>query len=778
MAFVGALLSLYVDLALKPFPGIEDGGQLVTIAEVNGSTAYSFQFGFTERVAEAVTSLEAVVGIGQSQSSNVGRNGETVILEYASRGFFDGIRPKLGLGRGFEPAEHNIDAEPVVVISDRYWRERYDGRRNVLGETIEFIPQQSSEEDLVPTEFRIIGVMAPEMRGLRSDDVDVWVPFERIFAFWNSNAADLAQLLSDQYMHSVGRLKPGASPEALAREIEARFPGEAIQGGSGTRFDAMSGVVLDIPAQRESERQLELFLAGSVLLALVAAANVSLFLLARAPGRRRELAIRMSVGAPMRRLVRQLAIESALLVAVSGALGLLFSVWLAKLLAGMAFLRSANWGNVTLLDWRVLSLIGGFLLVLTLLVALAPILGLRRFGIAASSRQVVARATLAQQIAGTVQIAVAATFSGAAIAFIWFLIPLLFGDPGYDVENRHIAVLFSDSFFDRSPGRAAAEITAANQREVIEALPGVVAATFGDSIPGGQVGGLLKRPVRDPVDSSREIPVGYVQIDAQFVEVLGLQLLYGRAPDEGEIGVSLANEALARLVFGRDDAVGETVEIQGLAQGNTEIVGVLEDVPFGHPAAGVEPALFRNLPSRAFVLRGVIESPLSSGALQQELLRLYESGALELRPNSVIPLADIRESMIAPDRARGLLTISTASLAILMAIFGFYGMQRYLVSAGRREYAIRASLGAGPKALRQLVVTRGLLLGLAGLALGTLLAFLLVAWLRDAFLSREISPGIVAVGVVIGIALLLLAASLGPARQAMRMQPAPLLRED
>ena len=120
----------------------------------------------------------------------------------------------------------------------------------------------------------------------------------------------------------------------------------------------------------------------------------------------------------------------------------------------------------------------------------------------------------------------------------------------------------------------------------------------------------------------------------------------------------------------------------------------------------------------------------------------------------------------------------TASLVVLLAALGFYGTQRYLVAAGRREYAIRASLGAGPRALGRLVVWRGLLLGLPGLVAGALLAFIIVAWLRDDYVSREISAVGVTVWVVIGLIGLLLAASLGPARAARHTRPAPLLRED
>jgi putative ABC transport system permease protein len=779
MAFVGAFLSLFVDLSLKSFPGIEDSERLVTIAEVDGDRASWLQFGIVERFRQELTSLDALVAIGEFQNIAAGGDGGTVNLEYASRDYFDGIRPKLLLGRGFAPAEHDANAAPVAVVSERYWRERYEGRSDVLGETIELHPRRLDGEESGPTEFRIVGVMAPEMRGVVRRDVDVqvdlWVPLEQIFPLVYGPDADYQPL----YVATLGRLRAGVSAEALIREIATRFPGEAAATPS-SRFDAVNDVVPDIGVHRDAERQLGLFLIGSILLALVAAANISLFLLARAPSRRRELSVRFSIGAPIGRLVRQLATEAALLIVVSTILGLLLSVWLANLLRGMPFLRAADWGNVTLLDWRVLSLLVGFLFILTLLVSIAPVLGLRGRGVAASNRHVSASATFAQRIAGTAQVALAGTFAGAGIAFVWFLSPLLFGDPGYEVQNRHVVTLVSPSFVDPSLGLPR-EVVAAHQRETIEALPGVEAVTFGSVIPSGQSGGLPKRSVLDPSDPTREIMIGHSFIDSRFVDVLGLRLLYGRTPSENEDGISLVNEALARRLFGRENVVGESLVLTGNAGSVSTIVGVLEDLSFTHPAATVEPAIFAQGLREQFIFRTVIQSSLPPNVLVQQLQELYDSGRMELAPNLFtppLPLSEFRDRDIAPDRARGLLTISTACLVVLIAALGFYGTQRYLVGAGQREYAIRASLGAGPGSLGRLVFRRGLALGTPGVVLGALLAFVVVAWLRDDFLSPAISPSAVTLAVVVGLAVLMLAASIGPARVARGTLPAPLLRED
>jgi len=280
-----------------------------------------------------------------------------------------------------------------------------------------------------------------------------------------------------------------------------------------------------------------------------------------------------------------------------------------------------------------------------------------------------------------------------------------------------------------------------------------------------------------PDNPNDRVQVRIARIDGRFVDLLGIKLLHGRAPEDGE-AVALINRAMAERVYGRENAVGELLSLPNSPTASTEIVGVIDDVSFEHPSADVPPIAL--IPMGLISTNGMalIETTLPAGRLRQSLDALVESGALELEIDDVRTLADLRRELIAADLARSSLTISTALLVVVLAASGFYGTQRYLVTAGRREYAIRASVGAGPRALGRLVFARGLLLGLPGLVLGTLLALIVVAWLRDDFISRDVSPWLVTAAVAIGITLLLMAASLGPARQARRTEPAPLLRED
>jgi putative ABC transport system permease protein len=441
--------------------------------------------------------------------------------------------------------------------------------------------------------------------------------------------------------------------------------------------------------------------------------------------------------------------------------------------------QQASWRDVSLFDWRVLALVGTFLLILTVLVSLAPIVGLERFGIAAASRQVAARASLAQRFAAALQIAIAGALGGAALAFGWHLVSLTLLYPGYEHRDRFVVQYTSNSGGLTNERfrelMAATVVDLSRRREAIEAIPGVSAVAFGTPVPGFNAPN--SRSIPDPSDATRQIQLRTSSVDSRYVDVLRLRLLHGRSFADSDSNVVMVNRAFARRFFGRDNVVGEAL---GIGTGNMpglEIVGVLEDLSFEHPAAEVEPIVFQKLSSTATGI-AIVESSLTAAGLQQELERLTLGGGLEVRVGTLRPLTQLRDTLIAPDRARSWLTIGAAVLVVVLAAVGFYGTQRYLVTAGRREYAIRASIGAGPKALGRLVIRRGLMLGLPGLVVGTLLAFVAVAWLRDAFVSRDVSAFAVTLVVAAGLVLLLAVASFGPARQAMRTQPAPLLRED
>jgi putative ABC transport system permease protein len=488
----------------------------------------------------------------------------------------------------------------------------------------------------------------------------------------------------------------------------------------------------------------------------------------------------MSVGAPINRLARQLVTEAGTFVAIAGSLALALALWLAALLR-----EPLEQFADPSLDWRVIGFLGGCLLLLTTLVSLSPVLGLRQLRIGDGSRQITARATLAQQIAGTVQIVIAGALSSAGLAFAWQVGTLMYGHPGYETENLNFARFMQLTRVSSDGRRIAAPlelaggfIDAERRHAAIAALPGVTAVSISGAVPGGQSESTI-RFVPSPVDPTQRVQVSVIPIDARYVQMLGLRVIDGRTPTEGEAGVALVNRALAQTLFGRDEVTGESLPLSSTGQTSTEIVGVLEDLSLQHPSAEVPPTAFvTSMPQTQRSFSALIRSESTSAQLMQQLRGLNEAGAIEIPPFYVRPLKQLRTNLLIGDMVRAALTLAGAGLVVVLAISGFYGTQRYLVAAGRREYAIRASLGAGPRALGRLVVERGLRLGLPGLVIGTLVAFTTVAWLRDRYIPYETSA-LAATALVAGaLVLLLLAASFGPSRHARRTQPAPLLRDD
>lgn len=802
MAFVSTFLSMWSDLWLEAPAGFERGARLVTIGQSGGYAAADASAPLTPelvtRINASVGSFELMAGVASfPQVLHRDQREQPVRAEAVTRHYGE-LRPRLSLGRNFTEQDHLLEAEPVVILSQRLWRTTFGSRQDVLGEIVRItepgfganvpaaaLPQGVSLPAPRGQDYRIVGVMAAQMTGTFAATTDIWLPYEQAvpFLYGEDDSAPEFALGVNRSMSSVAggqavptrlrglaRLAAGASAASAGIELNARFEieGQALaQGlslsGEEIRFDVIEGVIRDIGVQRESRRQVRLFLASTLLLVLVAACNISLFLLARASRRRRELGIRTAVGASTKRLARQLASEAGLLVVVSTAIGLLLSAWLAVVLRDLPFLEQAEWISVSPFDWRVLGMLGVLVLFLTLLVSLAPIVGLKRMGIRASSAMTTARAGWAQRLVGAVQIALTAAVSAVALAFAWQFLIYATADRGFEPEDVLVVEL--------DPATTAQPMVVAErrrQRDVIVGLPGVENASFASYVPGGA--GIARYTIVQR-ESGKYLEFGQVYTDEHYLDVMGITLLHGSNLDSDEPGPFLGNESYAIGTYGRSNAAGEMTP-SGLL-----VRGVVKDVAFEHPAEPIRQMGINASPLRFYPLM-LVKAGASPTELRRLLQERIDAGDLELGIASVERLSAVANRDLLPDRARMALTAISALLVVALSAFGFYGTQRYLVTAGQREYAIRSAIGAGPGALGRLVVTRGVMLGLPGLAVGALLALAVVAWLRDGFVTRAVLPVVVTGSVVFVIVGLVLAASLGPALQARRTAPAVLLRED
>jgi hypothetical protein len=477
----------------------------------------------------------------------------------------------------------------------------------------------------------------------------------------------------------------------------------------------------------------------------------------------------MAVGASISRIARQLASEAGLLMLVATVLGLFFSLWLSALLLELPFLQGAAWRDVSPFDWRVLGLLSLLILILTLLVSLAPIIGLRRAGIRASSGTVTARAGWGQRMAGTIQLALTGVVAAVAVAFTWHLIFYATADRGFDPSDVLVVELEPMPFITGQIANAMSiVIERERQRDVIVSLPGVDDASFTSYAPGG-AGTMFFTVVEREEGEFAEVATIYV--DDHYLDVLGIPLLFGQDIDPTDRTQLVVNETYALATYGRSNIVGLVTKT------NRTFRGISRDVSYGHPAETIVPTGYTPYPRTSYPL-ALIKTRHGPAAMRQLLQDKIDSGELELALGDINRLEVVANRDLREDRARTALTVSSAALVVFLAAIGFYGMQRYLVTAGQREYAIRAAIGAGPRRLGWLVLSRSMLLGLPGLVFGSLLAFIIVGWLRDGFLTAAVSPLSVSGLAVVMILLLVIAASLGPAAQARQTAPAALLRED
>jgi putative ABC transport system permease protein len=793
LAIETAFISLWNVLELAPHPGFESRRNLVTIGRYDGRFSLPLSLDVLERIDTEASTIESAAGVMTAKQTldHEGKSAE-VTTELVTSGYFE-LGPPVLLGRPFSRADHEPAAAPVAILSYTFWQREFGGRDDVLAETVRLrgkSPIFGSFSDSPEGEqtYQVIGVLPPRVRGTFSADVDVWLPFEEVWPVLGEGRPVNAFPL----FGGLGRLSDGASLESARAELAGRFrsaPGEVDVFAMGN-LEATRGVVPDLGSYAEVRRQVLLFLAGSGVLALTAACNVSLFLLSRAPRRRRELAIRAAVGALRTRLARQLLTESSLLVVTAASIGLGASIWLAAKLPDVEFLRELQWRawrGVTVFDWRVLGLAAGIALLLAVLVSLAPIAGLGRIGLQTRTGRHPG-AGPGQRVFAAAQVALATTVGAAAVAFLWHLTAMSHADRGFDPTNVHVLRLEARPPLrraDLNPSGMAALTTAAaaerqHRREVLGSLPGVEAVTFGAAVPGASGMTMLMQAVA-PEDPTATVRFDELSVDPDYFDVLGIRPRHGRMFTADERDRVVVNETLARRLWGRTDVTGELIPLKMPPQATPprhEIVGVIPDISFMEPNATVPPMAFHLLSGPPNFELIVIKSAASSAELKRMIEQRVLAGELDLRIQTLEPLTEAWSRQLAPDRARSLLTGVATVVVLLLTATGYYGTQHYLVAARRRDYAILAALGAAPRTIYRLVLWRGVRYGLPGLVFGVPLAFALVTRLRDGFVTRAVSPSVVVVVVAAGIACLLLAATTGPAREARDLEPAPLLKED
>ena len=701
---------------------------------------------------------------------------------HASAGYFDVFGAPITLGRLYTDEEDRPGGPHVAVISNGLWRGRFGADPTLVGRTVR----------LSGDPYQIIGVLGP---GFKSDPpADIWLPLQ----------ADPDSTDQGQYLRAAARMRPEvtlgqaqAAMKLASEEFRRKFPDWMDSHESATAVPLRDTVVSGV-------RPALLILLGAVgFVLLIACANVANLLLARATLRRRELAIRASMGAGRWRIVSQLLTESLLLSLTGGALGLFIGfVGLHALLAiePVSLPRIGEHGAELTLDSRVLLYTLLVSLFTAILFGLIPAISATREDLNATLRESGARSgggfrqNKTRSLLVVTQMAMALILLVGAALMIRTFEALRSVRPGFDGHNvLTMEMALSGSRFEKTAG-VAQTLREVEQR--VGAVPGVEAVagacclplTGGPDLPFAIVG-------RGPAFSSYSGDEQWRNVSAQYFQVFHIPVLRGRVftprDDAGSAPVALINEAMAKQFWQNEDPIGAQLLIgHGLApefeDAPRQIVGVVGDIrDYG---LNNEPAPIMYVPEA--------QVPDGISALDNRLVPFVWAVRTKVAPFSLIAeiqqevraasgglaVAHVRsmEQVVGESTARGdfntMLIAIFAAVALLLAAIGVYGLMAYAVQQRTQEIGIRMALGANPEKVRKMVVWQGMRLAVIGVAIGVVAALGLTRFMAGlVYHVKTWDPSVFAAVAVLLSAVASLAAYI-PARRASQVDPVVALR--
>jgi predicted permease len=682
-----------------------------------------------------------------------------------------GVSPQVG--PGFPKDGPFYDRPLICVISDRLWRARYNADPGLIGKQIK----------LNDTPYTVAGIMPP--RFSFPGDVDIW---ERLQ--W-----DLTQhSRGAHFMEAIARLAPGVDLAQANRDTNALAARLATQFPASNRAWSQRLIPL-LENQLGFYRPALFVLLGAVsLLMLIGAFNVAGLLLTRSLDRRRELAVRVALGASPLRLVQELVAESAVLSAAGGLVGIALAWSLVRILIATMPVAIPRLEDVSL-DWHAAVLILAIITAMTAGFGLLPsLLMLRKRNTAAlrdGDRTSTSSGRLAHRSLVIAEVALACALVTASALLVKSVTALVSIPSGVSSKGVLTANLQLTGATYRDWAQVDAFYSTLLDRLRLKAgVTGAGATTFLPFEPGWRIPfEIVGRPSARPEDAPR---VQHFSVTDGYLESLGVPLVDGRVftthDSSASQGVVVVNSAFAKQFFPGERAVGQRIQSRVTVIGPMgrnllaalpfEIVGVVGDFANTAPGQAIEPALFhtaRQFPYTAMFLTVRGNDPVALQAALRSALRETNTRL----PVDHVELLDTRfGQQSAQSRLLMRLLIAFGALAAVLAVVGIYGLLSWTVTSRQRELAVRLSLGARPIDVGRLVLLQGLALATAGLFGGWLLVSA-----ASPLLSRvlfQVSPLSVAPMIAGGLAILMCAAisCLIPAVRASRTNPVTVLKSE
>lgn len=724
---------------------------------------------------------------------------EKLSLELVSDNYFEMLGVAAAQGRVIQTEDNrHEDAHPVAVISHRCWQNRLGGRPDALGQTLQ----------LNGAPYTIIGIAPAGFTGMRLEvPTEVWAPL-----MMRRQLAGQASSVFERkgaWLRLLARLKPGVSLTAAQTsfDLTARriWLANTSEGERKLPFNEKR-ILLEPGARglsslrRSMGETMKLLLGIVALLLVLACANVANLLLARAASRRKEIAVRLALGAGRLRIVRQLLSESLLLAFIGAGAGLLFAPYLYQLLfafqPGFALERSALGGS---LDLRVLGFTIAVALVSGVLFGLVPAWQSARADLTpalkdgdASQATRERRWSLRNGLVVT-QIALALVLLVGAGLLVRSLQRRLAIEPGFNTENLLLVPLelprvAQTAPLDEAAKRAASERNAqfyVQVAERVKALPGVASVTMGTITPFSDSIGKTSLVIEGWQPKPGEnLAVDNTWVGPGYHEAMGISLVAGRGftaqDNRNAPGVAIVNETFARTFFPNQNPLGKRISRGLRGQPWLEIIGVTRDYRLHDLTETAFPHLDLPLLQQAdgtfarLIVRTALEPQTLLPAVRKEVLALNP----QLTIGTVTTLDDEIKNTMSVARMASTLTSLFGLTALLLAGIGLYGVMSYAVSRRTREIGIRMALGAEDRTVIRLVMQQGVWLTGVGIVLGLVSAVLLTRLLQTLLYGIGATDPLTFGGVALLLTIVALLACYLPARRAARVDPLLALRQE
>ncbi|MEO8520109.1 MAG: ABC transporter permease, partial [Acidobacteriota bacterium] len=721
------IFSIASAMLLRPLPGLSNPGRVVDVGRTQDGRGFdTVSYPNYLDLRARTTSLAGLYAYRvEPQPMSLATTGDTVRIYGAvvSANYFEVLGTRAELGRLLQDGDDHPDrSHAVAVLSHDLWSRQFAADPALAGRTI----------SLNGHPFTVVGIASPGFQGTTMMKADVWTPISAVGTAAPRIGDNILEHRRSVWLFMGGRLRDGVTlgqANAELQTIGANLQREYPDQNRGQNFAAAATAL--IPGQTSTVAGfLALLMAIVSLVLLIACVNVAGMLLARAAARRKEVAVRLAIGASRGRLIRQLLTESLILFAAAGLIGLLLTQWFTSLLLALLPRLPVPVGVAFGTDWRVVTFAVVVSLAAAVLSGLAPALQASRADLVPSlkadgfdggpSRLRLRNAFVIGQVTMSLMLLIVAGLFLRALEHAAAI------EPGFDERRVDVVQLdLSLAGYTKDSGQPFV-------RELLErtrALPGVESATLTVDLPldGGRLGlGGIKLPGKTPPLGEFFLADWNVAEPGLFI-TLKLPVSRGRdftaADTSTSLPVAIVNEALAAQYWPGEDPLGQQMIVDGPGGARTlSVVGVAADARLIRLTGPVEPCIYVPFAQNFMARAALLVRTAGDRSAVPDVRSILRTMNPSLPITEALPLGDVTAIGQIPQRIAAAVAGTLGLVGLLLAAIGIYGVTAYAVSRRTREIGIRIALGADSRSVIRLVLRQGLGLAAIGAVIGVAIA--------------------------------------------------------